>query len=76
MTLTILVPLPEHKGYSVEVNLKHTHNHLIIIADALRFRPISEKTKDTYMNCLNKDIQLPVHTLNMKPILCTLIHMY
>ena len=48
MTLTILVPLPEHKGYSVEVNLKHTHNHLIIIADALRFRPISEKTKDTY----------------------------
>ena len=65
MTLTIVVPLPEHKGYSVEVNLKHTHNHLIIIADALRFRPISEKTKDTYYELF---IQLLVHTLNMKPI--------
>ena len=48
MTLTILVPLPKYKGYCVEVSLKHIHNHSIHIADALRFRPISENTKKAY----------------------------
>ena len=48
MTLTILVPQQRWKGYCVEVSLKHIHNHLIHIADALRFRPISESTKDAY----------------------------
>ena len=48
MTLTIFVPLPRYKGYCVEVSLEHVHNHLIHIADALHFRPISENTKEAY----------------------------
>ena len=30
------------------MTLKHTHNHLVDVADALRFRPVSENTKEKY----------------------------
>ena len=32
----------------MEVDIKHTHNHLVNVADALRFRPIAEDTKAKY----------------------------
>ena len=32
----------------MDVILKHTHNHLVDVADALRFRPVSKSTKDKY----------------------------
>lgn len=48
MVLTILAPLKQHEEFLVKVTLKHTHNHLISVADALRFRPISDKTKAKY----------------------------
>ncbi len=31
-----------------EVTLKHIHNHLVSVADTLRFRPVSEETKSKY----------------------------
>ena len=32
----------------MEVDLKHTHNHLVNVADALRLRPIAEDTENKY----------------------------
>ena len=32
----------------MDVILKHTHNHLVNVADALRFRPVSESTREKY----------------------------
>ncbi len=32
----------------MDVILKHTHNHLVNVADALRLRPVSESTKEKY----------------------------
>ena len=37
-------------GIMVLVNLNHQHNHPIHAADALRFRSISQDTKETYYN--------------------------
>ena len=37
MTITVLASHRKHNGYLVEVDLKHTHNHLVNVADALRF---------------------------------------
>ena len=54
MKLTILAPLKQNQGFLVEVELKHTHNHLISVADALRFRPISEETKGKYYDLFNQ----------------------
>ena len=48
LTLTILVPHKRHHGHFIEVSMKHTHNHLIEVADALRFRPMSADTKSKY----------------------------
>ena len=48
ITLTVLAPHKRHQGYLIEVKLHHTHNHSINVADALRFRPISEETKSKY----------------------------
>ena len=48
MTITILAPNKKHSGYQVEVETKHIHNHLVNVADALRFRPIAEDTKVKY----------------------------
>ena len=48
LTLTILAPHKRHCGYLTEVMLQHNHNHTINVADALRFRPISEETKAQY----------------------------
>ena len=47
ITITLLPP-NTHDGFCVAVTLKHTHNHLVNNADALRFRPVSESTKEKY----------------------------
>ena len=43
-----LLPPKKHDGFCVDVTLKHTHNHLVDVADALRFRPVAESTKEKY----------------------------
>ena len=48
MTITVLASNRKHNGYLVEVDIKHTRNHLVHVADALRFRPIAEDTKAKY----------------------------
>ena len=47
IVVTIL-PHKKHGLFCVDVTLKHTHNHLVDLADALRFRPVSENTKEKY----------------------------
>ena len=46
--ITILAPNQRHQGYLIEAMLQHTHNHAINVANALRFRPISDETKSKY----------------------------
>ena len=41
-------PPKKHGLFCVDVTLKHTHNHRLDVADALRFRPVSENTKEKY----------------------------
>ena len=48
MTITVLASNRKHNGYLVEVDIKHAHNHLVNVADALRFRPIAKDTKAKY----------------------------
>ena len=43
-----LLPPKKHNGFCVQVVLKHTHNNLVDVEDAQRFRPISENTKEKY----------------------------
>ena len=43
-----LLPQKKQNDYCVDVTLNHTHNHSIDVADALRFRPMSESTKQKY----------------------------
>ena len=43
-----LLPPKKHDKFLVDVALKHTHNHMVNVADALRFRPLSESTKEKY----------------------------
>ncbi len=50
MRLTLLAPHPRHSGFLVEVNLSHNHNHLTSVAEALRFRPLSEDVKHRYFD--------------------------
>jgi hypothetical protein len=50
MIITVLAPNRMYNGYLVEVDVKHTHNHLVNVADALRFRPITEDTKTKYFD--------------------------
>ena len=47
MKVTLLPPKKQN-GFCVDVTLSHTHNHAVDIADGLRFRPISECTKEKY----------------------------
>ena len=47
MKVTLLPPRKQN-GFCVDVTLSHTHNHSIDVADALRFRPMSESTKQKY----------------------------
>ena len=47
MIITILPPTTRD-GFCVALTLKHIHNHLIDVADALRFRPLSNSTKEKY----------------------------
>lgn len=42
--ITLLAPSKNHHGFSSEVILKHSHNHLVHVADALRFRRMSKTT--------------------------------
>ena len=44
----MLLPPNTRNEFCVAVTLKHTHNHLVDVADALRFRPVSESTKEKY----------------------------
>ena len=46
--IVTILPPNTCDGFCVAVTLKHTHNHLIGVADALRFRPVSESTKEKY----------------------------
>ena len=43
-----LLAAKKHGEFCLGVALKHTHNHLVSVADALRFRPMSESTKEKY----------------------------
>ena len=45
MVVKLLTP-KKHDEFCVDVILKHTHNHLVDVADALRFRPVSKSTKE------------------------------
>ena len=47
IVVTIL-PSKKHRKFCVEVTLKHMHNHLVDVADALWFRPVSDNTKEKY----------------------------
>ena len=44
----MLLTSKKHNGFCVDVALNHIHNHAMDVADALRFRPMSENTKDKY----------------------------
>ncbi len=48
LMLTLLPPATKLNGFCVSVPLKHNHNHLVQVADALRFRPLSEQSKKDY----------------------------
>ena len=50
-----LLPPNTHDGFCVAVTLKHTHNHLVDVADALRFRPVSESIKEKYYDLFTQD---------------------
>jgi len=54
MTITVLAANRKHNGYLVEVDIKQIHNHLVNIADALRFRPIAVDTKAKYNDILKQ----------------------
>ncbi len=45
---TLLSPRKSNHRFGVDVILKHSHNHLVHVADALRFRRMSESTKEKY----------------------------
>ena len=46
--IVTLFPPKKCDGFCVDITLKHTHNHLTDVADSLRFRPVSESTKQKY----------------------------
>ena len=46
--VTLLAATKKSHGFCVDVILNHNHNHLLDVADALRFRKISEETKESY----------------------------
>ena len=48
IVITLLAPSKNHHGFSSEVILKHSHNHLVHVADALRFRRMSKTTIEKY----------------------------
>lgn len=45
---TLLAPRKNHHGFCTDIVLKHNHNHLVHVADALRFRRMSQATIDKY----------------------------
>lgn len=65
MVVTLLPP-NKHDTFRVNITLKHTHNHLIDVADALRFRPVSENTKQKYYDLFRQGHLHLVPTLSMK----------
>ena len=51
LIVTVLAPNKKNRNkFLVTVDLKHTHNHPIYIADALRFRRVSNGTCEKYYN--------------------------
>ena len=48
LIVKLLAPKTTLHGFCVTVLLKHNHNHILLMADALRFRPLSEQTKKQY----------------------------
>ena len=46
--IVTLFPPKKRDGFCIDITLKHTHNHLTDVADSLRFRPVSESTKQKY----------------------------
>ena len=53
------IKIPPHtlqNTYPLEVQLHYTHNHTITSADAMRFRPVSEETKQHFTKRLNEDV--------------------
>ena len=42
--------------YPLEVNLCYIHNHTIASADAMRFRPVSEETKQHFTKLFDEDV--------------------
>ena len=48
LNLTLLAPKTNLHGFCVSVVLKHNHNHLLLVADSLRFRHLAEQTKKHY----------------------------
>ena len=42
--------------YPLEIKLYYIHNHAIAAADALRYRPVSEETKQLFIDLFNEDV--------------------
>ena len=46
----------QKKDYPLEVKLYYVHNHAIAAADALRYRPVSEETKQLFIDLFEEDV--------------------
>ena len=44
------------KEYPLEIKLYYNHNHAIHAADALRFRPVSDETKELFKELFDEDV--------------------
>ena len=51
---TLLSPQKSRNGFGADVVLKHNHNHLVHVADALRFRRMSVDTKEKYYDLFSQ----------------------
>ena len=43
-------------NFPLDVKLSYIHNHTIASADAVRFRPVREETKELFRNIFNEDV--------------------
>ena len=44
------------KNFPLEIDLHYNHNHAIVAADALRYRPVSEETKKLFTALFDEDV--------------------
>ena len=44
------------RKYPLEIDLHYNHNHAIAAADALRYRPVSEETKQLFTDLFDEDV--------------------